>query len=233
MLDNIVAPDEVATAALVKDLRTLCGLPKEQLAKITEVFAGLSAGLAEVGAATLASALRPLRIEPDVLQSVMGAANYLWDRWARGRLTKDQILTDLQSLDIGDDQLRNVTPLIDVMHGKLDRIRRIQAERGALSIGTPLITGISYALDARIIFKDRKFHEDAGDAQLYYDVDFLLPIMLLEIEAKLNDERHTTSYILDEKGLDELSNILSRARKRLKIVKDHVAQMTKRREVQA
>ena len=225
MLDNISGPDAIASTALIEDLKALCSLPKEELSTLAKTFATLSGVLTEADGIKLMSALKPLRVDPEMLQPGLNAAKYVWETWASAGLSKDQVLADFRSLGLSDEQLQNVIPLINAMEGKLGTIRRRQGEKLALGIGTPLITNCAFVVDARTIFKNRKFHEDAGDSQPYYEVDFLLPIVILEIMSELNNKKDTASFVLEERELDDMINILSRAKKRLKIVKNQIARL--------
>lgn len=223
MLDNITGPGRIASAALIKDLKALCRLGNEPLSRIAEAFQNITLELGDSDTQQLASALKSLRVDPGVLQPSLNAARYVWTRWARQNLTKDQVLSDFRSLELKEEELKNVIPLLNVMESRVGAVRHKNQESTALNTGAPLIRTCSYAIDARTIFRGSEFQEKLGDRQPFYEVDFFMPVLILEIVSELNNEKETNSFILDEKELDDMITILSRAKKQLKVVKDCVS----------
>lgn len=223
MLDNLAGSEELASSELIRDLRTLCSLDSADLDAIGEVLTDLPEEFQENELRSAMSArLRSLRTDPEKLNTSAKVARFLWEQWARLRLSKDQIVSDLQSLDIPSQQLANMQPLLNAMEQALGSLQRRQAEFHAIGIGTPRIDSAACVVDARAVFQSLKYDRELEENQAYFELDHFLPIAILEIVSELNEDKATHSYVLTESTLDQLCDILARAKKRLKIVKRHL-----------
>ncbi len=216
MIDNLLGPDAIPKEALITDLRALSNLSGCDLGHLADGIAAIpdeSAG--EAAGKNLSRALRSLETDPLVAERALRVALYVHRQWARRKLTRAQIIEDVRSLGIGDEQVANLSPLLDAMEGKLDAVRRRTGERHVLATGTPRIESATCVCDARAVFASQTYEQDQGDSQDYFVLDHFVPIVLLEIVAELNDEETTHSFLLTEEEIEQLCDVLGRARKRM------------------
>lgn len=223
MLDNLAGTQGLPSPELIRDLRTLCSLTAQQLSGIADAFGEMPEELTrEKLSDTLLARLHSLQGDPEKLTTAVKVALFVWERWSRRGLTKEQVAADLQSLDIGAQQMANVRPLLDVMEAGLGTVARQRAETHALSTGTPRIQSAICVVDARAVFASTAYEEDLTEDQPYFQVARLLPLAFLEIISELNEEETTHTFMLTEENLDELGNILTRAKKRLQVLKERL-----------
>jgi len=220
MLQNLAGPGGLPSAELIGDLRTLCGLGQEELTVLKEVFIDLSEdpGEEEMSGAVL-SKLHSLKTDPGALSTSVRVALFLWQQWARRGLTREQVSSDLASLDVPPEQLANVSGLLDAMEQRLGVLEEQRSDSHALGTGNPQIKSAICAVDARAVFKSSSYDKELGENQAYYQFDRFIPVAILEIVSELNDEKATHSYLMTEETLSQLSDILRRARMRLDTVK--------------
>lgn len=220
MLDNLAGPEGLPSPELIRDLRTLCGLDAPVLQAIADTFRNLPDNLTDdVFAKTLAGSLRGLRTDAEELSTAVKVAVFLWERWSGRGLRRDQISDDLGSLGVEDAQLSNVGPLLDAIESKVGVLSRERREASVLRTGTPRIESATCVIDIRAVFGSSRYDEEAGEEQAYFQFDHFVPAATLELVSEINDEKLTRSYLLTEKHLDQLCNILVRAKQRLHIVK--------------
>lgn len=220
MLDNLAGRTGLPSRRLLEDLRVLCGLEVPKLAEITDVFRNLRDELTEDAVLEVASErARSLRTDPETLRTAVGVAFFLWTQWGRRGLTRKEILSDLESLDLGPEQMDNLRPLLDAMEEKLGSLQKHRAESHAFRTGTPRVDSVVCVVDARAIFASLNYQEDLGEEQPYYKLDRFVPVTILEIVSELNDRKTTQAYLMTEETLEQLCAILGRAKKRLGIVK--------------
>ena len=220
MLDNLTATEGIPSAELIRDIRTLCGLKKEQLQAIAEAFRSLPEEQTEDSIReALLPQIRALPIDAEELSSSVKVALFLWEQWGSLRLTKEQVIDDFGSMNLPQDQMTNVEVLLDALELKLGHLRRKRAESAALATGNPSIASACAVVDIRAVFQSNKYDEDLGDAQPYFALDRCLPVAILEIVSELNEVKSTHTYLLNEKTLQELCDILDRTKKRLDILK--------------
>lgn len=233
MLENLAGTEGLPSPELIRDLRTLCGLGRRELAGIADAVASMPQEPTEEDIAdAILPKLRTVKADPEKLTSAVRVALFLWSRWARYALTKQQIASDLQGLDITPEQLENVTPLLDAMQAKLGVLQRERADQQALGTGTPRIDSAACVVDARAVFKSSQYEKDAGDQQPYFDFERFVPIVILEIISELNDDKTTQAYLLNERTLEQLCDILERARKRLRLVQKRLSSSSEHEEAQ-
>lgn len=220
MLDHLVGTEGLPSSDLIRDLRALFSLEDEQVKQFAAAFASVPEEQSEKSfSELLLESLKLLECEPEKLSSIVGVARFLWERWAQLRLRKDQVEADLKSIGITDAQLVSLAPLLDIMGKRITVIQRRRAEASALGTGTPQIDSAVCAIDGRAVFESARHEESAGDEQPYFALERFVPIVILEIVSKLNGEQDTQSYLLTERTLSELIDILDRAKRRLEVVK--------------
>jgi len=223
VLNNIAGEEGIASPELVRDLRLLCSLEKEVLAAIAEAFLSLPDEPAEEPVDQLLLArVRSLKGDPEKLGSAMRVAGFLWLQWGRRRLTREKVLSDLRDLGLTQEQIANVSPVLDAMECKIGILQRHRAERSALGTGTAHIDSAICVVDLRAVFESPDYHNDLGDDQPYHSLYHFVPVVILEIISELNEDKTTQAYLLTEKTLGQLCDILLRAKKRLEIVKNRV-----------
>jgi len=223
MLDNIAGKDGLPSSELIRDLRTLCRMESDQLEAFADAFENLPKDLSEQPIASVFSKnLYKLEADPEQISTGARVVLYLWDRWSAERLSKDQILSDLQSLDIDESALKHVMPLLNAMQKRVQDLQRLRVETGALATGTPTIDSATYVVDGRVVFQSGKYKDELNDKQEYYQIDHFVPIATLEIVSEINEEKTTHSYLLTESTLNQLKDILDRASKRLAVVKERL-----------
>jgi hypothetical protein len=223
MLENLVAGEGVPSQTLIKDLQTLCALSAQDLAEFTIVFAGLPEDASREDA-TDALLKRLERIIPDTdkLKTAISVAVFVWTRWATRRLTKAQVICDLEGIGVAESQRVAATPLLDAMEGKIESLRRQMSLGFVLGTGTPKIKSAICVVDARAVFDSQEHDETLGLAQPYFNLDRLVPIVVLEMISELNGEKATHAFLMTETGLTEVREVLDRARQRLDIVKKQI-----------
>ena len=220
MLDNLTATEGIPSTELIRDIRTLCGLEKEQLEVIAEAFRSLPEEQTDDSIReALLPRIRALPIDAEELSSSIKVTLFLWKRWGSLGLTKEQVIDDLRSLEVPPDQVTNVEPLLDALELKLGDLHRQRIEATALATGNPCIDSALAVVDIRAVFESNKYDEDQGDEQAYFALDRFLPIAILEIVSELNDVKSTQTYLLTEKTLQEFCDILDRTKKRLETLK--------------
>jgi len=223
MLENIVANKGLPSDKLIADLRAFCSLPEDALLQIRDAFNSLSGDVSEESAAsTITERLQGLGMDTADLQTIPSVVIFLWRRWASHHLTKEKILADLRSINIPQNQIENVSPTLDAMETTTEELHRQQTLQFALASVTPRIDSAFCFLDARAIFKSHRHDSDRGEEQAYFEFDRFVPVVLLEIVSELNEQKKTQSYLLTEKELTQMVDILSRACTRLKSVKKHL-----------
>ncbi|RJP32940.1 MAG: hypothetical protein C4547_12895 [Phycisphaerales bacterium] len=223
MLENIMGTKGLPSADLIRDLRTLCSLDPSEIASIADVIADLPEQLeAEDVSDEGLSRLALLKTDPEQLNRAVKAALFLLQRWSDRDFTKDQVLSDLAGLRLSSDQVGAVQPLLSAMEKKRAPIARQRAEAHALGTGTPRIDSALCVVDARAVFQSTRHDKLKGDDQQYFRLDRFVPIAILEIVAELNDEKTTQSYLLTEETLEQLCQVLDRARRRILVVKKHL-----------
>jgi hypothetical protein len=222
MLDNLSGSEGIPSPEFVRDLRALCGLGKDDLAKIAGAFEAIPA---EPTDESISNALREntrdLQASPETIVSSLRVAVFLWKQWERRQLGKNDIEADLLSLETPQDQMANMGSLLDAMERKIDALRRERIEANAISIGTPLVDAAACSVDARAVFRSSRHEKDGGDEQPYFQIDRFVPVAILELVSRINDEKDTQAYLLTESTLDQLSDILARAKTRMRLVKAH------------
>ena len=223
MLENLSGKDGVPPPELIRDLRTLCSMESKQIQALADAFENLPKALSKQSVAEVFSKnLHLLKADPERVSSSAKVALYLWDRWSAERLSKDQIISDLQSLDIDEPALKNVMPLLNAMQKRVQDLRKLKIETTVLATGTPTIDSAMCVIDGRVVFQSGKHEDELTDSQEYYQIDHFVPIATLEIISELNDEKATHSYLLTEAKLNQLKDILDRASKRLAAVKERL-----------
>lgn len=218
MLESLVGPDGVASEELISDVKALCSLGVEDLSEMAKVFA-------EFGESVISDQTDALRrIESNVkafqkdrklLKSALPASGFILHRWASRNLTRKQIVDDLAGIGISEQQKANIALLLDAMEQHVGSIRSSLLEQHALSLGVARIKSATYACDMRAVFETNKYEEVQGDNQPYFVLKRFVPVAVLEILSELNEKTTTHSFLLDEKQLKDLLNILERARKRM------------------
>jgi len=223
MLENLSGKDGVPSSELVRDIRTLCSMEQKQLQSLAGAFENLPEDLSNQSVAEVFSKnLHLLKADPEQVSTSANVALYIWNRWSSKRLSKDQIVSDLQGLDINESALKNVMPLLNAMQKRVQDLRKLRIEHGVLATGTPTIDSAMCVIDGRAVFQSGKHEDELTDNQEYFQIDHFVPIATLEIISELNDEKVTHSYLLTEDKLDQLKDILDRAYKRLINVKEHL-----------
>ncbi len=224
MLEHLTGSEGLPSPEFIGDLRTLCGLDEGEIRAMAGAFAQVRDELSvEDLSQELLKAFRGFRADPQQLATAAKVAVFLWDRWSQRNLTKEDVVQDLKSIDVGSDALRRISPLLDALEGSVQTLKRKRIESAALHTATPRIHSASYVVDGRAIFGSSEFEEDKDDSQEYLQVDRFVPVVLLELVSELNNVKSTQGYILTEKELGQLIDILSRARKRLVNVKASLA----------
>ena len=225
MLDNLTGTEGLPSPDLIRDLRALCSLGKEELAGIAEAFTSIpEEPTTESIREPMLAKLRSVKADPETLSSASRVLlEFLWPQWGRRHLTKGHVVSDLRGLNVSPDHLANVSPLLDAMERKLGGLQQEGAEHGALATGTPQIDSAACVIDARAVFKESRYEKDLGDTQPYYNFHHFVPVAILEIISQLNDDKATQAYLLTAKTLDQLCDILLRAKKRLEIVQRQLA----------
>jgi hypothetical protein len=220
MLENLSADEGLPSQKLIQDLRTLCGLAGKDLSQLASAFDSLPEDASEEDATdALLEKLRGITGEPERLGAAANVAIYVWGRWAARRLTKAQIISDLKGIVVDEDQRAAVGPLLDAMERKIESLRRHMVLGLALGTGTPRIKSATCVVDARAIFKSQTHDKELGHTQPYFDFDRMVPVVILEMVSELNGEKATHSFLMTEKQLAQMSEVLDRAGQRLKIVK--------------
>jgi hypothetical protein len=219
MLENLWPTSQgLLPSGLVTDLRTLCSLGKEELSTIASAFDSLLDGASEQDVeSAVAERVRDMKTDPGKLSSAVDVAVFVWSRWARFCLTKPQVVADLSSIGTTGSELENVSPLLDAMERKIESLRRQQAIRFTLSSGTPSLKSTICVIDARAVFRGLRHDKSLGEDQEYFDFDRFVPVVILEIVSELNKEETTHSFVLTKKQLNQMSEILTRAKRRLEI----------------
>lgn|GEM_PF-5826950 len=220
MLDNLVGPEDTPSQVLIEDFRTLCGLSSDALRHMGKAFEALRDDFT-TGAALrdTVAALRSFEAEPQVEPSAR-VALFMCHQWASRALTREQIVNDIRSLGTTEEQLANFTPLLDAMENKLGAFQRREEEEHVLGVGTPHIEFANCVFDARAVFAGRRYDKDLDESQPYFQFDRFIPIVVLEIVAELNDEATTHAFLLTEAKLEQLYDILKRARTRMTVLKN-------------
>ena len=222
MLENLIGPDGVPSEELVNDIRDLCGLGADDLSAMAKVFAEFGESIVSNQADALKSIeknVKAFQKNRKLLESALPASGFILHRWARHNLTRKQILDDLVGIGISDEQRKNISPLLDAMEGNIGSIRDRLLKSNAMNIGVPSIKSATYACDMRALFETNKYEEAQDDNQAYFVLNHFVPIVILEIVSELNEKTTNHSFVLDDKKLEELQNILQRARKRMEKVK--------------
>lgn len=220
MFANLVGPDALPSPNLLDDLRTLCASTESDLNTLAAVFANLPDEVTEDSAnEALMSTIRSITAEPEKSLSLANVVRFIWDQWASLRLTKSAIVADLKSSTVTEEQLQNLSPLLDAIESKISIRQKHQAHASALKTGAPTINAAFCVVDARAIFTSSDHDDNLGDEQPYFEFDHFLPIATLEVVSEWNDRRSTHSYLLSEIKLNQLCDILGRAKKRLEIIK--------------
>jgi hypothetical protein len=223
MLENLVGKDGLPSPDFVRDLRRLCRMEADQLQVFADTFENLAEDLSDQSiAADIVKNLRVFKVDPEQIASSIRVALYLWDRWNLRRLSKDQIIADLQSLAINESALKNAKPLLNAMEKRLRDFRKFRIQDTVLATGTPKVDSAMCVIDGRTVFQSGKHEDKLNDSQEYYQIDHFVPIAILEIISELNGEKTTHTYILTESTLDNLKDILDRAGKRLAVVKERL-----------
>jgi hypothetical protein len=233
MLDNLSRSEGMPPPELIRDLRILCGLGADALAGVAEAFKSIPDELTEEAIAdAIKEKVRGLKVDPETLTSATRVAVFVLERWERRELQKADIISDLRSIDIGQEQLSNMASLLDAMEQKIAILRHQRIESSTIAVGTPLIDSVLCVVDARAIFKSSKHREDGDDNQPYYQVDHFVPVAILEIVSKINSDKGTHAYLLTESTLNQLYDILGRARKRIVLVRSKFPASTRTSEGQ-
>jgi len=226
VLNNITGDDGIASPEFIRDLRVLCSLGEDTLKGVAETFGSLPDEPREEGIDDLLTAkARLLKGDPEKLAAALRAAGFLWRQWGRHRLTKEKVLSDFRDLNLTQEQVASVAPMLDAMGRKIGILQRHGAEQGALGTGTAQIDSAICVVDLRAVFESPDYHEDLGDEQPYHHLDHFVPVVVLEVVSELNGDKATQSYLLTEKTLGQLCDILLRAKKRLEIVRNHVPRL--------
>jgi len=224
MLEHLTGNEGLASPELIADLRTLCRLDQSEILAMAGAFAQVRDELSvEDLPQELLKAFRGSRTDPQQLATAAKIAVFLLDRWGQRNLIKENVVQDLQSINVGADAIRRISPLLDALEGSVQALKRKRIESAALHTATPRIHSATYVVDGRAIFGSSDFEEDKGDTQKYLRVDRFVPVVLLEVVSELNNVKSTQGYILTERELGQLIDILLRARKGLLNVKASLA----------
>ena len=217
MLENLIGKRGFPSPELIRDLRTLFSLEPAELEAIARVFTSLPNEITtETMSKVMHDQFRDSKTDPEKLSTSLRVVLFVFQNWEHLRLTKAQVASDLTGLGIDS---KNAQILLDAMEEKIASFSRDQREGRALATGTPSIESALCVVDGRAVFRASKFDESLGDDQPYLQLDRFVTIVILEIVSELNDEKRTQSYLLTEETLDQLSEILTRAKKRLNSVK--------------
>jgi len=222
MLDNLVGPDGIASKELVNHVRKLCELTREDLSSMANVFAELKESVLSEEGKFLQSVeknVKAFQKDRNLLPHIPGVSTFIFKQWAQRNLTRKQILDDLAGIGISEQQKAKLELLLTAMEENIDAARRELLEYTAIRIGIPKIKNVLCSCDARAVFRDFKYQEEEGDEQPYFVLDHFIPVAILEIVSRLNEEEINHTFLLDEENLNDLCNILQRARKRLEQVK--------------
>jgi len=229
MLENIVGPEGVAPEELDRDIRILCALSSKDLRDMAKVFAQFTGSLVSDENKVLKSIeknVKSFQKDRSLLNSALPAAGFILRRWAERDLTRAQIVDDLVGLEISEEQKANLEPLLDVMEENIQSIRNELLESHAMNLGIPRIKTATCACDARAVFRSNRYDEAKDDEQAYFVLSRFVPVAILEIVSELNEQKTTHGFLLNEEQLEELINILQRARKRIERVKARLAKST-------
>jgi len=233
MLDNLYRSEGMPSPELVRDLRILCGLGEDALAGVAEAFKSIPDEPTEEAITdAIKEKVRGLKVAPETLMSAIRVAVFVWERWERRELQKADIISDLRSIDIGEEQLSNMTLLLDAMEQKTAVLRHQRIESSTIAVGTPLVDSTLCVVDARAIFKSSKHREDGDDNQPYYQIDHFVPVVILELVCEINSDKETHAYLLTESTLNQLYDILGRVKKRMVLVRSKFPTSTRTSEGQ-
>jgi len=226
MLNNIVGKEGVASDDLIDDVKSLCSLPPRDLKEIAGIFT--ESWLSWVSEDEDTETLKELekRVESfrktkNLMRKIIPVTTFILKQWVRQDLTREQVMEDLTGLEITNEQKDSTQVLIDAMAQKIDQIREWMLQKTAFSVGIPEITSTMCVCDLRAVFGSNKYKKLGSRNEAYFLVKQLSPIVILEIMAELNDTKTTHSFILSEKNLENLFEILDRTRKRVDALKKY------------
>lgn len=230
MLDNLTGSSGVPSEELINDIKSLCRLSPKDLREIAKVFA-------QFGKSFFSKQSEALKImeknvtafhkDRKLLTVVLPASGFILHKWAQRDLTREQVVDDLVGIGISDEEKAKLEPLLDSMEKNVGSIRDKLLESHAESLGLPRVESVTCACDARAVFRSNSYEEDQGDEQPYFVLNRFIPVAILEIVTLLNEEKTTHSFLLDEEELEDLCNVLQRARKRIERVKAGLGRMSK------
>jgi hypothetical protein len=236
MLDNLVGKEGVASDELINDVKSFCALPPRDMKAIAEVFEEY--WLSWVSEDEDAETLKELekRVESfqkkkDLMRNTIAITSFILKQWVRQDLTREQIMEDLAGLGITSEQKSSIQLLIDAMAKKIDQISEKMLQKTALSVGIPEINSTACVCDLRAVFGSNKYKKLGSQNESYFLVKQITPIVILEIIAELNDTKTTHSFILTEKKLENLFEILERTRKRVEALKKYAGHLLSKEEV--
>lgn len=226
MLENLRGNKGLPSPDLIQDLRTLCTLDQADIDSITDFIANQPEQREdETDLSERLSKLSSMKTDPEKIIRAVKVATFLLEQWSRVGISKEQVISDLVGLQLAEENIKALQPLLNAMEKKLDSVARKKAESHALKTGTPQLDSVVCAVDTRAIFKSTKHEKDKGDNQDYFQLERFLPVAILEVVAELNDDKTTQSFLLTEESLNQLCDILDRAKKRMQVVKKSLGQL--------
>ena len=228
VLPNIAGAEGVPSPKLVSDLRKLMGLPREQLEGLAAVYGAITTEKLEEDDfdTVLLQEARSVELDLEELLLCLRVSAFVMKRWAAQDLTKEQILQDIRSLGVPEEQQRNVELLIDAIAEKVPLLRAEGAAGIVLGTGTPRVDSAACVIDARAVFKSARYDPHEEVSQPYFVIDRFVPVAVLELVGQLNDEKTNHSFLLTERTLRQLHDILARALKRMRAVATAVERMS-------
>ncbi len=230
MLDNLIGNEDIPKPALIEDIKRLGALEKKHLNSIGNAIQSLSEIKIEGSIIdSIVPELKNTSLDNKELEQLIGVTFLLWQKWALHDLTRKQVDDDIKGLGLPQENFKNLIALFDVLESKLYLMHEQlseYAEYSALHTGTPIIETVHTAIDVRAVFKYSGQHVSRSNKQPSLEIDYFVPVVIMEFVSELNNEKSTHSYLLTESTIEELSDILSGVQKQLQVIKSQLPSKT-------
>lgn len=202
-----------------RTLSKLLALPHEQSLRLVNWLA-TSENPLPTNAKELARLSEATGIEDRDLNDIFSAVSFVMVGWRRNELTLDEVLVDLATLGLTEDDLERAKEIFSKLEVTKEQFFAVTMRRTFEKNGLPTIDDLNFIWDLRPIFGRTVYPVDDGADENVGDWISHTYILLFEmIYSGSRTEEQSLSVQMSEKDFDNLERAISRARKQLESLK--------------